>query len=162
MFYEYWQEKETNSELNTFIDRPKQTFIANCYRQDFIWPGYTAQLNFVYDRDRASLLFDRNDFLVRPDPAGIATPHSVNSYYLGWTGEGHVNRFNISHAFYEVFGRDTNNPIAGQPIDINAQMVAIEVSYDRDWARFRNSFFWASGDGKPLDNQGTRFRHDYR
>ena len=90
--------------MNTFIDRPKQTLIANCYRQDFIWPGYTAQLNFVYDRDRASMLFDRNDFLVRPDPAGVATPHSVNSYYLGWTGEGHINRFNISHAFYEVLG----------------------------------------------------------
>jgi hypothetical protein len=157
LYYQYWQEKETNSELNTFIDRPKQTLIANCYRQDFIWPGYTAQLNFVYDRDRASLLFDRNDFLVRPDPAGIATPHSVNSYYLGWTGEGHINRFNISHSFYEVLGRDTNNPISGQPTDINAQMVAIEVSYDRDWARFRNSFFYASGDGKPLDNQGTGF-----
>ncbi len=157
IFYEYWQEKETNSELNTFLDRPKQTFIANFYRQDFIFPGYTTQLNFIYDRDKADTEFDRNDFLVRPDPAGVATPHSVSSYYLGWTGEGHINRFNISHAFYWVLGRDTLNPIAGQAVEIDAQMAAIEISYDRDWARLRGSFFYASGDGNPLDNKAHGF-----
>src|SRR5262249_9666233 len=30
-----WLEKETNSGLNTFEDRPKRTFITNFYRQDF-------------------------------------------------------------------------------------------------------------------------------
>jgi hypothetical protein len=157
VYYQYWQEKETNSQLNTFIDRPKQTFIMNCYRQDFIWPGYTAQLNFIYDRDQADMEFDRNDFLVRPDPVGVATPHSVSSYYLGWTGDGHINRFNVSHAYYWAFGRDTLNPIAGQPLDISAHMAAIEVSYDRDWARLRGSFFFASGDANPFDHHGTGF-----
>ncbi len=110
VYYQYWQEKETNSELNTFIDRPKQTLIINGYLQDFIFPGYTAQLNFIYDRDKGDLEFDRNDFLVRPDPAGVAAIHSVNSYYLGWTGDGHINRWNIDHAFYWVLGEDTLNP----------------------------------------------------
>jgi hypothetical protein len=157
VYYQYWQEKDTNSELNTFLDRPKQTFITNYYWQDFIFPGYTAQWNFIYDRDKADLEFDRNDFLVRPDPVGVATPHSVNTYYLGWTGDGHINRFNISNAYYWAFGRDTLNPIAGQPIDISAHMAALELSYDRDWARFRTSFFFASGDSKPFDHHGSGF-----
>jgi hypothetical protein len=157
IFYEYWQEKETNSELNTFLDRPKQTFIANFYRQDFIFPGYTTQFNFIYDRDKGDTQFDRNDFLVRPDPVGVATPHSVSSYYLGWTGDGHINRFNINHAFYWVLGRDTLNPIAGQAVEIDAQMAALELSYDRDWVRLRGSFFYASGDSNPLDNKAHGF-----
>ncbi|MGO9468938.1 MAG: hypothetical protein ACLQVF_32825, partial [Isosphaeraceae bacterium] len=38
-----------------------------------------------------------------------------------------------------------------------AQMAAIEGSYDRDWVRFRLSFFWASGDGNINDNRATGF-----
>ena len=139
-------EKETNSTLNRFADRHQNTFIVNYYRQDFIWPGYTAQLSYLYNRDLASTEFDRNDFLVRPDPVGVFTPHEVRAHYLGWSGDGHINRFNISHSFYWVLGKDELNPIAGEPQNINAQMFALELSYDRDWMRFRASYFYASGD----------------
>lgn len=156
-YYVNWLEKETNSGLNTFDNRPKQTAIANFYRQDFIWPGYTMQVSFLYDYDKASLEYDNNGFLVRPDPAGVAAKHSVNSYFIGVNGDGHINRFNITHSFYEVLGRDELNPIAGQKVNINAQMAAAELSYDRDWARFRTSFFYASGDDKPFDGTATGF-----
>jgi hypothetical protein len=72
-------EKDTNSELNTFADRGQQLLIANYYRQDFIWPGYTAQLNIVYNHDDASTHYDENGFLVRPDPDGIFQPHSIDA-----------------------------------------------------------------------------------
>ena len=36
-------------------------------------------------------------------------------------------------------------------------MAALEVSYDRDWVRFRTSFFWASGDGNPNNKHATGF-----
>ena len=49
------------------------------------------------------------------------------------------------------------NPIANRPQDINAQMAAVELSYDRDWARFRASFFWASGDGNANNRHATGF-----
>jgi hypothetical protein len=150
-------EKDTNSELNSFHDRHQNTVIANFYRQDFIWPGYTAELSFHYNHDEASTHFDDNDFLVRPDPAGVFTPHEINSFYLGWAGDGHINRLNISHAFYWVLGHDELNPLAGQPININAQMAALELSYDRDWVRFRASYFFASGDGDINDDQGKGF-----
>src|SRR5439155_20142749 len=35
-------EKETNSGLNSFDDRNQNIVIANFYRQDFLFPGYTA------------------------------------------------------------------------------------------------------------------------
>ena len=125
--------------------------------QDFIFPGYTSQVSFHYNRDGPSTLFDRNDFLVRPDPVGTFQPHKVQAYYLGWAGDGHIERINVSHAFYWVLGRDSLNPLAGKPQNINAQMAAIELSYDRDWARFRASFFWASGDKNINDGKATGF-----
>lgn len=150
-------EKETNSLLNTFDDRHQNTLIANYYRQDFIWPGYTAQLSYHYNKDKASFEFDTNGFLVRPDPVGVFAPHEVNAHYLGWTGDGHINRFNITHAFYWALGHDDLNPLAGRPVDINAQMAAVELSYDRDWIRFRTSYFFASGDDDIFDSEATGF-----
>lgn len=150
-------EKDTNSLLNTFDDRHQNTLIANYYRNDFIFPGYNAQVSFHYNRDQASSKFDTNGFLVRPDPVGVYAPHRVDSYYLGWTGNGHINRYNISHAAYYVTGHDELNPLAGSSQDINAFMTALELSYDRDWARFRCSYFYASGDSDPNDSQANGF-----
>jgi hypothetical protein len=151
-------EKETNSGLNRLRGRPQDVLIANYYRQDFIWPGYTTQLSVHYNQDNGEgLVFDRNDFLVRPDPVGVFMPHRVDAVYLGWAGDGHINRFNVNHALYFVTGRDSLNPLAGQPIDISAQMAALELSYDRDWIRFRTSGFYSSGDSDIFDDRGEGF-----
>jgi hypothetical protein len=150
-------EKEANSELNLFDDRHQNTIIANYFRQDFLVPGYTGLVSFHYNNDQPSFKFDSNRFLVRPDPAGVFQPHRVEAYYLGLAGQGHIGRINISNAFYCVWGRDGLNPIAGQPQKIRAQMSAIELSYDRDWARFRVSWFWASGDSDPDDQDAEGF-----
>lgn len=150
-------EKDTNSQLNTFHDRHQNVLIANYYIQDFIFPGYTAQASFHMNNDQPSVMFDRNDFLVRPDPAGVFQPHRVEAYYMGFAGDGHIGRINVSNAFYWATGRDSLNPIGGQEIDINAYMAAVELSYDRDWARFRTSFFYASGDDDPSDDKGEGF-----
>lgn len=150
-------EKETNSGLNTTRDRHQNVLIANYYIQDFIFPGYTFQTSFHWNNDQPSTKFDRNDFLVRPDPVGIFQPHRVESYYFGIAGDGHMGRINVNNAFYWATGRDSLNPIAGQPMDINAFMGALELSYDRDWARFRASLFFSSGDDDPSDNDGEGF-----
>src|SRR5262249_42450172 len=150
-------EKDTNSGLNTFHDRHQTVVIANYFRQDFLFPGYTSQVSVHYNSDRPTFHFDTNGFLVRPDPVGVAVPHGLDVVYLGWAGEGHIGRVNISHQFYWALGRDSMNEIAGQGVDINAQMAAVELSYDRDWARFRTSFFWASGDDNPNNSHGTGF-----
>ena len=150
-------EKDTNSNLNTFKDRHQFIVVANYSRQDFLFPGYTAQTSFHYNHDEATTEFDTNNELVRPDPAGAATPHQVDAYYYGFAGDGHIGRVNISHAAYWVTGHDTMNPIAGRPIDISAQMAAAELSYDRDWVRFRTSYFYASGQHEANSSVGKGF-----
>jgi hypothetical protein len=152
------QEKDTNSGLNSFNEtRAQQVVIANFYRQDFIWPGYTAQLSFLYNHDAPTFHFDRNNFLVRPDPVGVFQPHELNVFYLGFNGDGHINRINVTHAFYWALGHDSLNPLANTPQDISAFMGAIELSYDRDYARFRTSYFVASGDRDPNSRVATGF-----
>jgi hypothetical protein len=77
--------------------------------------------------------------------------------YLGWGGNGHIGCINITNQFYWAFGRDSLNPLANQPQDINAQMAAVELSYTRDWMRFRTSFFWASGDDNINNKHASGF-----
>ena len=155
-YFRQW-EKDTNTALNTFNDRPQNLFFANWYRQDFLFPGYTIQFSLTYDNDLSSFKYDKNRFLVRPDAAGVFQRHTVNAAYFGFAGDGHIERFNFSHQFYWAFGNDTLNPIANQPVTINAQMAAIEASYDRDWIRFKSFFFWSSGDTNANDNKANGF-----
>ncbi len=151
------REKDTYSGLNTFTSRDQYVFVANVYRQDFLAKGYTAQLSFLANLDRGDLHYDRNGNIVRPSPLGDVQPHDVHAYYLGWSGDGHIGRLNISHAFYQVFGTDEYNGLAGQRTDINAQMAALELSVDIDWLRPKLSFFYASGDPDAEDDTAAGF-----
>ncbi len=150
-------EKDTNSELNKFSRRNQNVFIANVYRQDFLWHGYTAQLSFHANLDHGRTHYDDNGNLARPAPIGTVVPHDVDAYYFGWAGDGHIDRLNLSHAIYEVVGHDSFNGLAGQPVDINAQMAALELSYDRDWIRYKVSAFYASGDRNAQDGHANGF-----
>ena len=150
-------EKDTNSELNTRELRDQIVFAANLFRQDTFWKGYTSQFSFHYNNDRPGRHFDTNNFPVRPALVGSAAPHGIKASYFGWTGDGHIGRANITHAFYQAIGDDTRNPIAGRRVDINAQMAALELSLDRDWLRFKGSALWASGDKNPLDGKARGF-----
>lgn len=151
------REKDTYSDLNEFDNRDQTVIVANVFRQDFFAKGYTAQLSFHANFDGASRKYDKNDFIVRPAPIGKVANHYVQSYYLGWAGDGHIGPLNISHAFYQVFGEDSLNGIAQRRVDINAQMAALELSIDKDWLRFKLSGFYASGDGNPRDSTATGF-----
>jgi hypothetical protein len=151
--YFFMLEKDTNSHLNTFAARDQQVEVANVYIQDFLTKGYTTELSFLANQDNPSIKFDTNGFLVRPAPIGsvviangIPQPHSIRSYYLGWTGNGHIKRLNMSNAFYQALGYDTFNTIAGRRVNINGQLAALELSIDKDWLRFRGSVFYTSGD----------------
>ena len=155
-------EKETNSELNTInfreiAFRDQKIWIANLYRQDTFVKGYTAQLSLHYNTDQASIHYDENGFLVRPTKIGDVARHHVRSGYFGWAGDGHFGKYNITHAFYQVIGRDERNPIASRATHINAQMAAAEISFDRDWLRPRASIFYTSGDSKPTDGTARGF-----
>ncbi len=150
-------EKDTNSGLNSFHDRNQNIFIANYYHQDFIFPGYTIEGSVHYNHDNPTFKIGKNRFLVRPDADGIFQRHTIDSAYLGFAGDGHWGRINVNNAFYWVLGHDSLNPLANRPVMINAQMAAIELSYDRDWMRFRTSFLWFSGDHNINNGHATGF-----
>jgi len=165
--YFHLLEKNTNSGLNTFDRRHQQVVLGNVYLQDFFFPGYTAEFVAAWNKDDPSLHFDDNGFLVRPAPVGnvinqnpgAAGPilHGIRVGYFGWLGSGHIRRLNLTHAFYQAVGEDTFNPIAGRPVTINAQMAAVELSYDKDWIRYRVSTFYTSGDANPRDGRARGF-----
>ena len=163
LVYFNFLEKNTNSGLNSFALRNQQVIIANVYRQDFFFKGYTAQFSFHYNKDDATIHFDDNGFLVRPAPVGgvvsndMVRPHSIRAAYLGWTGDGHIGRLNLTHAFYQALGDDSFNGIAGRRVTINAQMAAVELSLDKDWARFKTSIFYASGSADPRGGRARGF-----
>jgi hypothetical protein len=151
-------EKDTNSFLNTFDRRDQRVFIANYYRQDAFTLGYTITASFHANIDQGDeFFFDHNGFLVRPAPIGRVEPHEVRAYYVGFGGDGHIGRLNLTHIFYQAFGTDELNGIAAQPADINAQFVAVELSIDKDWYRPRGTFVFASGDGTPDDDEARGF-----
>jgi len=151
------REKDTYSDLNEFDPRKQQVYVANIFRQDLIWKGYTGELSFLADFDNTSRHYDKNGFITRPAPIGTVADHYVQAYYLGWTGDGHIGWLNIDHAFYQVLGEDGLNGIAGRRVDINAQMAALELSIDKDWQRHKLSIFYASGDSNPKDDTATGF-----
>jgi hypothetical protein len=150
-------EKDTNSGLNRFDTRHQNVYVANVFRQDFIRKGYTIQGSLHYNDDRRGVKFDRNGFLVRPALIGDVRPHAIKVGYVGISGDGHLGRINLSHAYYYAFGRDDHNPIAGRDVRVKSNMAAAEVSLDKDYLRFKGSFFWAQGDADPTDDKATGF-----
>jgi hypothetical protein len=150
-------DKDTNSGLNEFEDRQQEVIVANVYRQDFPFEGHTTELSFHYNNDHRGVHFDDNGGLVSPAPIGLAQENNVETYYFGVAGEGHVGRFNVTEAFYHAMGRDSQNPIAGREVDINANMAALEVSYDFDWMRLRGFGLFASGDDDARDGHARGF-----
>jgi hypothetical protein len=164
--YFHFLEKNTNSGLNTFERRHQQVLLGNVYLQDFFFPGYTAEFVAAWNKDDPSLHYDDNGFLVRPSPIGNvinqnpgAGPilHGIRVGYFGWLGNGHIHRLNLTHAFYQAVGEDTFNPIAGRRVTVNAQMAAAEISYDKDWIRYRVATFYGSGDANPRDGRARGF-----
>jgi hypothetical protein len=151
--------KDANSGLNRWRRRNQSVYAANLYWSDFLTKGYTLNFSALYNNDQPGFLIDKNGFLVRPMPAGLPLPHKVRAGYAGISGDGHIGRINIAHAFYEAFGRDSSNPIPARkhPQHIQARMAAFEIGYEKDWKTFRASAFYASGDGNLNDGRATGF-----
>ncbi|MGE5615771.1 MAG: hypothetical protein ACM3X5_02535, partial [Bacillota bacterium] len=154
-------EKDTNSGLND-LGRPLRRddlLVANVYRQDFPRPGFTSQGTIVFDVNRESdrQFYDANGFLVRPAVLGDSRPHDYRVAYLGYNGDGHFGRWNLTASLYAALGRDDRNPLAGRAQSIRAGFAAAELSRDFSWARLRLSALAASADRDPFDGKATGF-----
>ncbi len=148
-------EKDTNSGLNDVFQTPREddVFIANVYRQDFPILGLTSQASFVYNRNREGddRYFDDNGFLARPQSFGNQRGRDYDVFYLGYNVDGRIGRVNLTGSTYYAFGRD-DNVFTDRSANISAFFAAAEVSMDFDWARWRLSGLYSSGDSDPFDN----------
>lgn len=158
----FWRlEKDTNSGLNAILRSPRDdfVFVANAYRQDFLFPGLTSQATVVYNMNREAddIQIDTNGFPVRPALLGTLRGREYDVVYLGYNVDGRLGRVNLTGSFYWALGEDRNSFFTDRPADINAQFAAVEASYDRDWMRFRLSGAYASGDSDPYDDKQGGF-----
>ncbi len=158
----FWRlEKDTNSGLNDVTQALRHDYLlfANVYRQDFPVPGFTSQVLFAheFDREKNDIHIDKNGFPERPALIGDDRGRDFDVSYIGYNGDGHFNRINLTVSAYGAFGQDRNSIFTDQPARIQAFFFAAEPSYDVDWARFRLSALYASGDKKPYDNKETGF-----
>ena len=154
-------EKDTNSGLNDVTTRMRRddVFAANAYRQDFPWLGFTSQASVLLDvnREGKGEFYNANGFLERPAVLGDARPHDYRVAYLGYSGDGHWGRWNLSASAYAALGRDERNPLAQRPLSIRAGFAAAEISRDFSWARIRLNALLQSGDKDPFDGKATGF-----
>jgi hypothetical protein len=153
----FWRlEKDTNSGLNTVVERPRDdfVFIANLYRQDFLIPSLTSQFTVVYNRnrERGEIKVDDNGFPVRPALLGTLRGRNYDVVYLGYNADGHIGRLNLTASAYGALGTDRDSFFTGRKADIRALFGAAELSYDVDWIRLRLSGLYASGDSDPYDD----------
>lgn len=154
-------EKDTNSGLNDIRQplRDDDFFVANLYRQDFPFLGFTSQATYIHNRndEDGERYFDANGFLARPASIGDQRPFGYHVDYFGLSGDGHYGRLNITTSTYYAGGKIDRHPLAQREQDIDAWFHATELSRDFDWFRLRGNFLYASGDEDPFDGKAEGF-----
>ena len=154
-------EKDTNSGLNDLGQslRDDDVFVFNLYRQDLLSLGFISQFSILHNRNNENdgNYFDENGFLVRPASLGLELPRDYRVTYLGYSGDGHLGRINLSTSSYVALGDESITAFSEQESDIEAYFLAAEVSVDFSWWRTRLSFLYGSGDGDPFDDKSEGF-----
>jgi hypothetical protein len=154
-------EKDTNSGLNDLSEglRDDDIFLANLYRQDYPVLGFNSEVVLLHNRNSEDedFQFDTNGFLVRPASLGFEQLRSYDVTYLGYNGDGHFGRHNISVSTYFAVGTEDSSVFTDAESDIGAFFAAIEYSRDYDWMRARFSALYGSGDDDPFDDVSTGF-----
>jgi hypothetical protein len=152
-------EKDLNSGLNDITKSPRHDdiLIANVYRQDWPWVGYTSQATIAYNHNSDDRFYNSNGFIERPAAIGLQLPRSYDVTYLGYNGDGHIGRINLTGSAYYAIGHQSHGVFVEQSTQIRAGFLAAEASMDFDWIRVRASGAYASGDKKAYDDKSNGF-----
>lgn len=154
-------EKDSNSGLNHIQRkiRDDDIFIANLYWQDFPTLGFQSQVTGIYNRNNEAgdFFFNDNDFIERPASFGSERGRNYDVGYLGYNGDGHFGRLNLTTSFYTALGSNRDSAFTDETADIQAFFFAAEPSIDFDWVRLRASIVYASGDDDPFDSKERGF-----
>ena len=152
-------EKDLNSGLNDVTKSPRHDdiLLANVYRQDWPWTGYTSQATVVFNHNSDTRFYDSNGFIERPAAIGLQLPRTYDVAYLGYNGDGHIGRVNLTASAYYVAGHQSHGVFVEEATQIRAGFLAAEASMDFDWIRLRLSGAYASGDKNAYDNRSNGF-----
>ena len=152
-------EKDLNSGLNDVTKAPRHEDIVifNVYRQDLPIQGFTSQGIILLDHNRDTKFYDSDGFLERPAAAGLEQLRKFDVAYIGYNGDGHIGRVNLTASLYGVIGHQDHSLFVEKSDQVRAGFAAAEASMDFDWIRPRLSVAYASGDKNPYDNKSTGF-----
>ena len=152
-------EKNVNSGLNSDSLRDDDVFLFNLYRQDYPFVGFTSQVVLAHNRngENDEVFVDENGFQNRPSAIGMQMPREYDVTYVGYNGDGHIGKWNVTVSAYYAFGEETPGTFVEHKSDISAAFAALEVSRDFDWIRLKASALYGSGDDDPYDNRSTGF-----
>lgn len=153
-------EKDINSGLNDVGETPRKddVFVINVYRQDFPVLGFTSQATVLHNRNREDeLKFNANGFIERPASLGLENLREYDVTYIGYNGDGHFGRLNLTTSVYYAIGEQTPGLFVNRKVDIRALFAAAELSMDFDWIRPRLSLLYGSGDDDPFDDEANGF-----
>ena len=153
-------DKDINSGLNDVGEKPRKDdiLLANVYRQDWPMLGFTSQLTLVYNRNREDeVRYDSNGFIQRPASLGGEYLRTYDVGYIGYNGDGHLGRVNLTVSAYAAIGHQTPGVFIDDRSDIRAGFLAAEASVDFAWIRVRGSLAWASGDDDPYATRSNGF-----
>lgn len=153
-------EKDTNSGLNDLGEslRDDDVFLANVYWQDSGVLGFTSQFTVIYNRNREDeLFFDNNGFIARPASLGREVTRDYDVTYLGYNGDGHLGKVNLTVSAYTAFGEEADSVFTNAESEISAYFFAAEASMDFDWIRPKLSALYGSGDKDPFDDKSEGF-----
>ncbi|MFW6094285.1 MAG: hypothetical protein ACODAC_09950 [Pseudomonadota bacterium] len=153
-------EKDINSGLNDLGEdlREDDVFIANLYWQDMPVLGFNSQATIAYNRNREDdFHFDENGFIARPASLGAEKPREYDVGYVGYNGDGHFGRLNLTASAYYAFGEVDSGVFVDDKVDVSAFFTAAELSMDFDWIRPRLSLLYGSGDDDPYDDKATGY-----
>ena len=153
--------KDTNSGLNAITQRFRRDdiFVANLFHQDLPVQGFTSQVIYLRNdnREGSEFYYDKNGFLVRPLQIGDDRGYDYHVNYLGYNGDGHFGRLNLTTSAYWAIGSVSHNQFSTDPqnkgADVNAFFFAAEPSIDFDFVRVRLSGLYQSGSGNPKSRE---------
>ncbi len=154
-------DKDVNSGLNDLSTPLRRDHIltANLYRQDFPSPGLTSQISITanLNEENRRQAIDANGFPTRPALIGDLRPRRYHVTYLGYSLDGRYGRLNVAGSAYAAFGQDKNNPMTSRSSKIRSHFLALELSVDNGWQRYRLSGVYASGDDNVFDDKASGF-----
>jgi hypothetical protein len=158
-------EKDANSGLNDIFSAGGQALrdddvgVVNVYVQDFPVLGFTSQGIALYNRNREGddTFVDDNDAIQRPSSLGLGRGSDYDVTYVGYNGDGHFGRWNLTTSLYGAVGKVDRGAFVDREEDIRAGFFAAELSRDYSWTRLRGSIAYATADDDPFDGRAEGF-----